>query len=146
MIKYKKGSLFDAPPGVILVHACNAQGVWGSGIALQFKERFPYSFKNYNMNCTAGLSPVGSGYVIDEKVGCLITSENYGSEVDSPEEILLNTAIALTQLCDTRQNTDFHSNKFNSGLFDVPWEMTEYILNKVLRLYPHVSWTVWSQE
>lgn len=31
MLKYEKMSLFDAPPGAILMHGCNAQGVWGRG-------------------------------------------------------------------------------------------------------------------
>lgn len=50
-IKYIKGSLFDAPEGYILTHACNAQGVWGSGIAKEFKKRKPLAFKNYNLFC-----------------------------------------------------------------------------------------------
>lgn len=37
-------NLFDVLHGSILVHACNAQGVMGRGIAKEMKEKFP---KNY---------------------------------------------------------------------------------------------------
>ncbi|KAK4904538.1 ADP-ribose 1''-phosphate phosphatase, partial [Elasticomyces elasticus] len=33
------GSLFDSPDGSALIHACNCMGVWGSGIANDFRER-----------------------------------------------------------------------------------------------------------
>lgn len=41
-----EGSMLDLPSG-IFVHGCNAQGVMGSGIALQIKEKYPEAFKEY---------------------------------------------------------------------------------------------------
>jgi len=35
-----------------------------------------------------------------------------------------------------------YSNKFNSGLFNVPWEMTEYFLKCFLNRRSDVKWTV----
>ncbi|KAF3891950.1 hypothetical protein GY631_4499 [Trichophyton interdigitale] len=34
-----EGDLFLAPEGAALIHACNCQGSWGKGIALEFKNR-----------------------------------------------------------------------------------------------------------
>ena len=36
MIQYKKGDLLSVTKGII-AHGCNAQGVMGSGVALQIK-------------------------------------------------------------------------------------------------------------
>lgn len=150
MLVYKKGSLFDAPKGSILVHACNAQGVWGSGIAKEFKERFPKSFEEYNRFCDI-LEPKyanGRGFICSKEnsynVGCLITSENYGSLVDSPDIILYNTASALEDLFINNNFKEYHSNKFNSGLFNVPWEDTEALLKKLCDNWK-IDWYIWEQ-
>lgn len=139
-------SLFDAPEGSVLVHACNMQGVWGSGIAVEFKKRFPNAFHQYKNACTQ----TGLGRVLfkeqseSHRVGILITSENYGKLKDSKEQIKINTTLALNDLC-----TDypfgletFYSNKFNSGLFGVPWEETELILKTILKRHPNIAWIV----
>lgn len=46
MIKTVKGNVLDVERGII-VHSCNAQGVMGSGIALEIKKRFPEAYKAY---------------------------------------------------------------------------------------------------
>lgn len=49
-MQYKtvKGNLFDyLKPGDAMVHGCNNQGVMGSGIALEVKERFPGAYSTY---------------------------------------------------------------------------------------------------
>lgn len=45
-INYQSGNLLDVTSGLI-VHGCNAQGVMGSGIALQLKQRYPGMFSQY---------------------------------------------------------------------------------------------------
>ncbi len=145
MIKYKKGSIFDiAPEGSILVHACNAQGVWGSGIAKEFRKRFPKSFSEYNE--FAKIAKVGDALLTDERIGCLFTSNNYGILVDSPESIVHNTRSAILNLLETIDSEEMgdlpiYSNKFNSGLFNVPWEQTEAIL-KYYEDYFSFNWIV----
>lgn len=42
-----EGDMLDLPSG-IFVHGCNAQGVMGSGIALQIKEKYPKAFEEYS--------------------------------------------------------------------------------------------------
>ena len=46
MIETKHGNVLDVPRGII-VHGCNAQGVMGSGIALEVKNRFPEVYNLY---------------------------------------------------------------------------------------------------
>ena len=146
MIAYKKGSLFDAPKGSILVHACNAQGVWGAGIAKEFKNRFPESFKYYRRNCVLAEEPqVGKAYLLPlengYQVGCLITSRCYGEDLD-PITIILNqteSALSSLEFYLKLNPKPVYSNKFNSGLFGVPWESTENVLKSVIG---DCEWTV----
>jgi ADP-ribose 1''-phosphate phosphatase len=158
MIIYKKGSLFDAPKGSILVHSVSTKGVWGSGIAKEFKRKFPKSFKNYQnalVSCDyANISRIGKGFILpwekDYYIACLVTSNGYGKFKDSKELILRYTYSALSEFLNYKreeENLDrpIHSNKFNSGLFGVPWKETEKILLEVMKETGYnKTWTVWS--
>jgi hypothetical protein len=78
-------------------------------------------------------------------VGCVVTSKDYGSRTDPEHEILKNTEFAINDLLfqlDAEGITEVYSNKFNSGLFSVPWSKTEAILEKELKSYPEITWTV----
>lgn len=157
---YKKESLFNAPLGSILVHACNAQGVWGSGIAVEFKKRFPTSFASYHNFCVnSAKPPVGDTLIVGPEqgyyIGCLITSENFGVRKDPPDLILEQTTAAVQNLLRSLQSTPkpvpgsglqfptlpipIYSNKFNSGFFGVPWEESEKVLK---RLIGPTDWTI----
>ncbi|KAM5436311.1 ADP-ribose 1''-phosphate phosphatase [Microsporum ferrugineum] len=46
-----EGDLFLAPEGAALIHACNCQGSWGKGIALEFKNKYPAAYKIYRSYC-----------------------------------------------------------------------------------------------
>jgi len=65
----------------ILVHGCNAQGVMGSGIAKQIKDKWPGAYESY-LNGSMELGD-GSGYIIKRKslaIFNLITQNNYGRD------------------------------------------------------------------
>lgn len=153
-LNYKNGSLFDAPEGSVLVHACNAKGVWGRGIAKEFKTRFPKSYDEYFWLCSEakehGTYLPGHSFLLCEEnnyqVGCLVTSYGFLNDLD-PESVVLNqTREALDSLClDLEHYNIFevHSNMFNSGLFNVPWEKSEALLKEVLEKHPDITWTVW---
>lgn len=49
-IIYKTGNLLDAQTDVI-AHQVNCQGVMGSGVARQIKEKWPNVFKKYDLMC-----------------------------------------------------------------------------------------------
>lgn len=156
MLIYKKMSLFDAPTGSILVHACNAQGVWGHGIAKKFFDKFPDVYEEHHSFCeqfTYNSKRIcGIANLIRSKnkpywIGNLITSEGFGYAVSGEDEILHNTRLAVIDLILKIRNIpittdiEIYSNKFNSGLFRVPWEKTEQILKKIVDT-TKVNWTV----
>lgn len=112
------------------MHACNAQGVWGSGIAKEFKKRFPKSFAEYRKFCLQTLGSPGDCHISSENVISLITSENYGDQKDTQDKIVIQTILGLGQLIRKLPLTEnyVYCNKFNSGLFAVPWEKMEAVL------------------
>lgn len=128
-----KGNLFDAPKGSIIIHACNTKGVWGSGIAKAFAQKFPKARDIYAKHCQEhGASLIGTCLLIpagDYVIGCLFTSKNYGQFVDKPHQILENTEKAVKHMLE--QNTTsmpMHMCKINSGLFKVDWNDTKKVL------------------
>jgi len=143
-IVLRKGDLFTSPPAnSILLHACNCIGSWGGGIALAFKQKFPSAYETYRKHCSAhsddprkliGTCLIIRGASDKYDVGCLFTSVGYGKQVDAPSMILDATRKAVTDLME--QNTgknakEIHSCQFNSGLFRVPWEDSQKILEEL---------------
>lgn len=59
MINSTYGNVLDVSKGII-VHGCNCQGVMGSGIALEVKNRFPEAFKVYRQQYEAGDAELGT--------------------------------------------------------------------------------------
>ncbi|KAJ5523738.1 hypothetical protein N7494_010388 [Penicillium frequentans] len=47
----KPGDIFDAPPRSALIHACNARGSWGAGIARDFARNYPWAYTKYREYC-----------------------------------------------------------------------------------------------
>ncbi|KAL2157812.1 hypothetical protein VTH06DRAFT_5081 [Thermothelomyces fergusii] len=112
------GDLFAAPPNSVLIHACNALGSWGGGIALAFRSRYPDAFKVYRAHCArstpsqlvgtallirppvagAAAGVTGGSRVAAHYVGCLFTSRGYGKTRDPPESILGATGPAMGHL------------------------------------------------
>lgn len=161
MIQHKHMSIFEAPKDRVIVHSCNAHGVWGAGIALEFQKKYPHAFNDYRSFClnnnqmertgTAGLSRAHESE--EHWVGWLITSEGFGSQKDSETAILANTTMATIEMCmklyraypkETFEAIDVYSNKMNSGLFKVPWEKTEISINQVLKHFKRINWVVCS--
>ena len=161
MVKHEKMSLFNAPKESVIVHACNSQGMWGSGIAKAFAEKYPESYKEYNFFCklanrergsACGRSSLSSFHEQEPHwVGWIVTSHDYGNKKDSVEQIKVNTTLALHEFCtkvylahsrEEHPVIDVYSNKFNSGLFSVPWEDSELILKTVLKDFKRINWIV----
>ncbi|KAJ5614788.1 hypothetical protein N7528_008442 [Penicillium herquei] len=50
-VREQPGSIFDAPEGSALMHACSARGAWGKGIALDFRKKFTKQYAKYRAYC-----------------------------------------------------------------------------------------------
>jgi ADP-ribose 1''-phosphate phosphatase len=143
-IKKVKGDLFKvAPEGSILLHACNAQGSWGSGIAAEFKHRFPLSYLQYKACCEMDQHLTGTPLICwpenGHKIVCLVTSSGFGFSTDPVSKILSNTERSISLLCDVLgDDVEIYSPAINSGIFSVPWPSTE----KIIEGSKFKNWTV----
>lgn len=156
MIKYKQGDLFDNLTGnEIIAHACNAQGVWGSGFAKQCKEKFPELEALYWRYCQSKLG-TGKAFLAsteDTSILCLITSDYYGNKKDKPQEIITATRLALADwedltesMFDKTDEITIVSPKINSGLFGVPWPATEFLIMEFIgKSGKNIKWTVFEK-
>ncbi|USP76134.1 hypothetical protein yc1106_03408 [Curvularia clavata] len=160
------GSLFSAPPGTLLLHACNTQGSWGAGIALAFKQQYPNAYTIYNAFCAKEHSikafnpvPVGTTLLIPPVdgdkghwIGCLFTSRRYGKQKDDVKEILRNTKRAVEVCLELvkvvgDEISGIRMCRINSGKFGVPWKNTEEVLKAVLVREGWVgSVEVWNED
>lgn len=125
------------------LHACNAVGKWGRGIAAAFRDAYPKDYEEYQAFCSTFKDYAYGRYMITSKnIICLITSYHY-SPADAERYILTATRAALSELAiDLPKNVDIYSNRFNSGLFSVPWENTEVLIKSFLERRTDINWTV----
>lgn len=164
-LTYHTGNMFaDAPPGTMLVHACNTQGHWGAGIARAFKQLYPQAYTDHNTFCTkhhTKSNPLATGTAQllaprdgDKQhwIGCIFTSAKYGKGKDKPDQIIKNTADSLSMLLQLISQVDgevgaIRMCKINSGKFGVPWDRTEEVLKGIV-LKPHwrTRIEVWERE
>lgn len=148
--------MFDATgTDTILVHACNCEGKWGSGIAVDFKKKFPRAHAAYKELCkehgkqlvgSASIYVGGSDIVAHQRIGMLYNSVGYSAKRDSEKKILKNTILSVTSLLyQLPAGIKVHSPLLNAGKFGVPWEKTEFIIETLLeKANPqNISWTVW---
>ncbi|MCJ1435678.1 ADP-ribose 1''-phosphate phosphatase [Xylographa pallens] len=151
------GDIFAAPQNSVLIHACNCRGVWGRGVALEFKKRYPQAFEVYHEECNTPSSEfhqkslLGTALLIppqDEDlsttadeghwIACLFTSVDYGKKVSSEFVILESTKKAMADLqkkmkfwkAKGQEFGDLWAVRINSGKFGVPWDRTKRILEQ----------------
>lgn len=149
-VRYKKGDVLKSleDENTVIAHACNMQGMWGSGVAKFIGEKFPYSYYEYRMAINQGKVKLGGHYYAHDEyqaVVCLFTSNGYGPSKDSEDRIVANTRTAIDGFIKTASDgLKIVSPKINAGLFRVPWEKTEAIINETLQKYnKEIIWTVY---
>lgn len=162
---YHQGNMFaDAPRGTVLIHACNAQGHWGAGIAKAFKIKYPNAYAEHNKFCAKDHNqkntvPTGTAQLLAPRdgkeqhwIGCLFTSAKYGKRKDKPNTIIENSIKSIQMLLELISQVDKEVSglrmcKINSGKFGVPWEKTEEALQSIV-LKPHwrTRIEVWEPE
>lgn len=88
-IEYRKGNMFEHDFSKdcgrkVFMHGCNQQGVMGSGVAKEFKERYPNAFKQYVDDLASGIRLGDCSFAKDSKTGIylasVITQEFYGKD------------------------------------------------------------------
>ena len=65
MFVYKTGNLLNTNADA-LVNTVNCVGVMGKGLALMFKEQYPYNFLKYQEACSKQLVNIGKMFIVEE--------------------------------------------------------------------------------
>lgn len=84
-IEYRQGDLLESGSCNVIAHGCNAQGVMGSGIAKQIRERYPKAYTAYRKEYEERglfLGDIVSVFIPEQKIWILdcITQQNYGRD------------------------------------------------------------------
>ena len=127
MIQYKTGNLFTSNADAY-AQGCNTKGKMNAGIALQFKERFPEMFEDYQQRCRNGLFLPGDGYMFKNQnpphIINLATQGESGAGLEYIDQ-------AFNWLSDTFNELEISNvamPKIGSGLGGLNWELTKKIL------------------
>jgi len=135
-IEYRKGNMFDHDFSKdhgrkVFMHGCNKQGVMGSGVAKEFKERYPKAFKHYVDDLASGLGlgdcSLSKDYKTDIYLASAITQEFYGKDgkqYASYEAIESNLAFVMKMF-----NT-IVIPKIGCGLGGCDWSKIEPMFDK----------------
>ena len=146
-VKYMRGDLFThsalTGKSIVLAHACNTGGSWGGGIAAVFARKYPKANRQYSEYCHRNSHLLGTSLLLKADdydkskayIACLFTSDFN----QSPEQIVKYTDQSLQELAKQLKSLPIETQngnqvvnmpKINSGIFGVPWENTEAVLDK----------------
>lgn len=139
MLEYKKGDLLSVTKGII-AHGCNAQGVMGSGVALQIKQKYPQAYHSY-LTMPKALGMVDLVQVTkDLYVANCITQEFYGRD---PKVVYVDydaVNLVMNKLCRLEQNCVVNLPKIGAGLANGSWSRIERIIQTQ---FQHDTAIVW---
>lgn len=141
MIIYKQGSLLNVTEGII-AHGCNAQGVMGSGIAKQIRDKYPEAYQTYLLQCQSKPGLLGSTSLVEVtktlKVANCITQEFYGRD---PKLVYVDySALCRCMTTLVYQPEDIHIPKIGAGLANGNWLIIEKIINDIFSARDITCW------
>jgi O-acetyl-ADP-ribose deacetylase (regulator of RNase III) len=148
----KFGDILSVEHGII-VHGCNAQGVMGSGIALQIKNKWPKCYEEYKQFCDSAedkrtllgnIVPISIGNVI---VVNAITQLNFGKDGKKYVSYeALSSAFSTIASVAQLNNLPVHYPIIGAGLGGGDWAIISEIIDCAFDPYPQVNRTVWIYE
>lgn len=138
-IIYKNGNLLDAQTTVI-GHQVNCQGVMGSGVAKQIRNKWPLVFSNYQVKCQSPISPLGDVLIVkvsdNQYIANIFGQYNYGT---GGEKYTSYDAldIAFSRLKYTMVENNFKSlaipYKMSSDRGGADWDIVLALLNSAFK-------------
>lgn len=143
MINEHKGNVLDTENAVV-VHCVNCQGIMGSGIAREIKERFPEAFDMYHKTYLQGILTLGSvSYAVVETNQNMIIANAAGQYAYGRERVHVD--YDATRYCFRQINhymdifflPDYGINTVNFPLFGCglaggSWDIVSQIIDEEL--------------
>jgi O-acetyl-ADP-ribose deacetylase (regulator of RNase III) len=144
------GSIFDCEEN-ILVNPVNCVGVWGAGLARQFADKFPKTYKQYLVEYRAGFLRPGYCVVHDENdkaVVCLPTKDHW-RDPSKLEYIRWGMHFLLSNAFGEEVNKDtmqIAMPKLGCGLGGLNWKDVSGVLKEFDQTYPDVHLFVYDTK
>lgn len=130
MIEYRKGNLLGVAEGVI-VHGCNMQGVMGSGVAKQIKQKYPACFAKYKMHLETEECNLGDDIMYkvndDLRICNALTQWSYGLGVRQVNYAAI--VKVFSRLFNCYRNEVVHFPKIGAGLGGGDWSIIEQLID-----------------
>lgn len=151
----KFGNILDVQEGII-VHGCNAQGVMGSGIAVQIKQRWPHVYETYAKfvadTRAKGRSPLGLVVPVEAQPGLYIanaiTQEHYGR--DPTKRYVSYEAVKkcfdVVAMMAGMDGLTVHFPLIGAGLGNGDWAIISDIIDSAFFGQADVQRTLWIYE
>lgn len=148
MIEYKQGNLLDVTQGII-VHGCNQQYVFGAGVALAVRQKYPKCYEQYK----DPYERLYLGRVIwydhsdaDESselfIANAITQEHYGTNKRHVNYAAIVGCFEEVFAKARAYDYDVHFPKIGAGLAGGDWDIIEQLINDC-DPYDKVKKTCW---
>jgi O-acetyl-ADP-ribose deacetylase (regulator of RNase III) len=147
------GDLVNNVEEGIIIHGCNAQGVMGSGIALQIRNKYPDCYLGYKNTLVefkkSGIDPMGLVIPYHNGRNLIIcngiTQDGFG-RADGKRyvnyEAVLKVFEQSAQMAITN-NAAIHYPQIGAGLGQGDWSVISDIIETVFQPYPEIERTLW---
>ena len=137
MIEYKNGDILREDVEAI-VNTVNCVGIMGRGLALQFKNKFPQNFKEYQLACTNKEVQLGkmfvhqTGQLINPKYIINFPTKGHWKQNSKIEDIS-NGLDDLITIIEKYSIKSIAIPPLGSGLGGLDWKMVKKLIEKKLK-------------
>ena len=137
MIEYKNGDILREDVGAI-VNTVNCVGIMGRGLALQFKNKFPQNFKEYQLACTNKEVQLGkmfvhqTGQLINPKYIINFPTKGHWKQNSKIEDIS-NGLDDLITIIEKYSIKSIAIPPLGSGLGGLDWKMVKKLIEEKLK-------------
>ncbi|MDD3026410.1 MAG: macro domain-containing protein [Aliarcobacter skirrowii] len=137
MIEYKNGDILIEDVEAI-VNTVNCVGIMGRGLALQFKNKFPQNFKEYQLACTNKEVQLGkmfvhqTGQLINPKYIINFPTKGHWKQNSKIEDIS-NGLDDLTTIIEKYSIKSIAIPPLGSGLGGLDWKMVKKLIEEKLK-------------
>ncbi len=136
-------NIFDIPPPVMLVVACDNRGTW-TGLE-DYRKRFPDAFFQYRQYCKLlGQASVGTSTISYDQgywIASLIVTHRLSNKIEMPSVVLDNMESSVNHLLGTLGILDHYpqpvkmvSQRFGEK-WHLPWQDVEDMISAMI--WPH---------
>ena len=141
MVTYiEEGNIFKLENTSSYAHGCNCAGAMGKGIALQFKERYPFMYLEYKKLCQDGAFNLGDVYIYKTDNGVIFnlgTQKTWRTKADI--NAIRNALFKMLSYASRNNVRNIALPKIGAGLGGLNWIDVKEIIDETSKEYPDIN-------